>query len=990
MAITKLAISTITHRKTRVVLTVLAIALSVSLVVAVTSGYASLEAAIFRYYAEFMGSTDARITPHVYTAYLDERIVDELRDDPDVRTAVGRLETETTLVDLEGKPIPTLANQTATLIGVRLPDDVETASLRMDYGENKGGWFTGAAGNVAVIDQKAAELLKAKVGDEILLPSPAKALRLKVVGICRKPAVLAQIQQTIYVPLETLQGFLDMPNQVNVVLIDLKPGKTGEAFASRWQSKLAASAVPAKLMTTEDRRQALDQQLQGIQFMSYLGGTISMLAATFIVFSTLSMGVTERQRVIAMLRAIGAMRWQVGAWVIIEGMLLALAGVIVGVPLGFLWITILTRWKSDYFVAGTVFSASGITYATIAAMLTALAASILPAWNASRVDVVEAMTSVARRAPRSTPLWSALLGVPLLAVDPILIFTPAIPRLVTFYGHFFLGLPCLFVGFFLLAPAVVWGVERLLARPIAALMGINYELLAQQLTGAIWRAAGTAAALMVGLAILVVMHTQGNTMLNGWKLPTTFPDMFIFTLRGLTEAEYRGLQKIEGIKAEQTLPMSIAVPGLSEGFFSGAIGQGMQQAKKWGKLALPDATMFIGVEPYQAMRMMQLDFRGGDPQDAAYKMSHSVVTLKSGSEHRGGLDLVTGQPTGKVIWRDHEIQRIARSEVQAIEPLQQGGSTQNTSARVRLKDGGEIVGVVREEGEVYIIDPAAGSRTIAVDQIASRTKTGRYLIVTEEFKRLKGLGVGDRIMLEKPGGKEKVEYTIAGVVWSPGIDVFVSKFDVGRQFSQRSAGSVFGAIEDAREDFGEHRINLIAANLQYATERPVLEKRVAEKLGSLGLVYGDVREIKANIESGLRKLLALMSTVALAAIAVASLGVTNTIMASVRTRRWQLGVLRSVGVTRGQTLRMILAEGVLLGLVGCVLGLTAGLMMSVNANGLSAKIIGYDPPIDVPWHMLAYGVLIILSVAFIASSWPAVSAAREEPLSLLQAGRAGA
>ena len=49
---------------------------------------------------------------------------------------------------------------------------------------------------------------------------------------------------------------------------------------------------------------------------------------------------------------------------------------------------------------------------------------------------------------------------------------------------------------------------------------------------------------------------------------------------------------------------------------------------------------------------------------------------------------------------------------------------------------------------------------------------------------------------------------------------------------------------------------------------------------------------------GLQRLLLLVSTVAFAAMAVASLGVTNTIMASIRSRRWQFGILRSIGVTR--------------------------------------------------------------------------------------------
>jgi len=66
-------------------------------------------------------------------------------------------------------------------------------------------------------------------------------------------------------------------------------------------------------------------------------------------------------------------------------------------------------------------------------------------------------------------------------------------------------------------------VEQVFGRPVAALLGVRHRLLAQQLTGNIWRAAGTAAALMVGLAVLVVMHTLGNSVLNAWRLPTRFP-----------------------------------------------------------------------------------------------------------------------------------------------------------------------------------------------------------------------------------------------------------------------------------------------------------------------------------------------------------------------------------------------------------------------------------------------------------------------------------
>ena len=95
---------------------------------------------------------------------------------------------------------------------------------------------------------------------------------------------------------------------------------------------------------------------------------------------------------------------------------------------------------------------------------------------------------------------------------------------------------------------------------------------------------------------------------------------------------------------------------------------------------------------------------------------------------------------------------------------------------------------------------------------------GRFLIVTNEFRELKHLGVGDDFPL-KNTADQVVHYTICGVVWSPGIDVMVSVFDMGRQFDQRTAASVFGTVEDAKRDFGTERIYLFAANLKPGVER---------------------------------------------------------------------------------------------------------------------------------------------------------------------------
>jgi len=148
--------------------------------------------------------------------------------------------------------------------------------------------------------------------------------------------------------------------------------------------------------------------------------------------------------------------------------------------------------------------------------------------------------------------------------------------------------------------------------------------------------------------------------------------------------------------------------------------------------------------------------------------------------------------------------------------------------------------------------------------------------------------------------------------------------------------------------------------------------------------------VKHAITQAFGQVLLLVSSVAFAAMGVASLGVTNTIMASIRSRRWQFGILRSIGATRSQLLRLVLAEAALLGLVGCGLGLAAGALMSFNARGFSRHTIGYVPPLDVPWNIVWIGTGLVMLIAILASLWPAASVARAEPLRLLQAGRASA
>jgi len=94
-------------------------------------------------------------------------------------------------------------------------------------------------------------------------------------------------------------------------------------------------------------------------------------------------------------------------------------------------------------------------------------------------------------------------------------------------------------------------------------------------------------------------------------------------------------------------------------------------------------------------------------------------------------------------------------------------------------------------------------------------------------------------------------------------------------FDQRTAASVFGSIQDAREDFGVKGVYLFAANLIPGIDKSKVREQLRIAAGTMGMGVYDVRQVKFAILSSFNRLLLLVSSVAFAAMIVSALGVTN-------------------------------------------------------------------------------------------------------------------
>jgi putative ABC transport system permease protein len=121
----------------------------------------------------------------------------------------------------------------------------------------------------------------------------------------------------------------------------------------------------------------------------------------------------------------------------------------------------------------------------------------------------------------------------------------------------------------------------------------------------------------------------------------------------------------------------------------------------------------------------------------------------------------------------------------------------------------------------------------------------------------------------------------------------------------------------------------------------------------------------------LRQTYSLFDVLALIALLVAGMGVINTLTMNVIERTQEIGMLRSIGLTRGQVLTMILAEAGLMGLIGGFLGLAFGILLTRIFLFAMTAMSGYKVTYVMPLIAILAGVLISLVISQLAAIFPA-------------------
>ena len=179
---------------------------------------------------------------------------------------------------------------------------------------------------------------------------------------------------------------------VSRVDVGLGAGATTDAVAAELERRLTAKRYV--LSTPADLAGTIRASTIDFQATSALIAALALFGGAFLIFNTLSMTVAERAREVGLLRAAGATRRQVNGLVLVQALVIGVAGALLGLILGS-GLAAAVAWylRSARIVPidGPVLGPSSVALALGVGILITLAAAIEPADRAGRIPPIEAL-----------------------------------------------------------------------------------------------------------------------------------------------------------------------------------------------------------------------------------------------------------------------------------------------------------------------------------------------------------------------------------------------------------------------------------------------------------------------------------------------------------------------------------------------------------------------------------------------------------------------
>jgi putative ABC transport system permease protein len=545
-------------RRVRLALTALAIALGVGFMAGSFVFTATLTRSLDSLITQASSGTDVVVQhsspPGGFGAGSGARqpvaasILAGIRALPDVRAADGLISDRAQLLGRNGKPLPAQF----AVAGSWPPDPAFQAPYTRREGSPPAG-----PGQV-MIDRRSASEGHFAVGEPIEVAVGGQARRFVISGITGYGSADSFAGGSIALfGLRTAQQLFGKPGSYDSIDVHAIPGVSAQQLRDQVATVLPRGvvALTASSAAATEASQ-LNSQLSILTsfFLAFAG--VALFVGGFVIWNTFSIMIGQRTRELALLRTLGAGRGQVFRSVLGEaaavGIIAALAGAGLGIALSKGLVALLSAFGLSLPVTGLVVPAGRLVLAGLAGLAVTLIAALAPARKATRVAPVQALREAA-----PTP---AVFSVRRLAIGLAVAGAGIALLLAGLFAGAALavtsaGAALCFIGVTVLGPLVARPLAYLIGYPLTRLRGCTGRIARGNTMRNPKRTSATAAALMVGLTLIVatsVMVTSARALLEGQvgaAAKTSFYVQATSADIGLTPALARALAGVPGVRA---------------------------------------------------------------------------------------------------------------------------------------------------------------------------------------------------------------------------------------------------------------------------------------------------------------------------------------------------------------------------------------------------------------------------------------------------------
>jgi putative ABC transport system permease protein len=435
---------------------------------------------------------------------VPQAVLDAVKKVDGVKEAIGQVGGYAQPIDKKGKAVTTSG---APTLGVDWSTSETQRSLTLKQGRAPNG------PTEVAIDAGTARKAKFHVGDEISILLKGPARKFTVVGIVGFGTTDNLAGATIAAfDIETAQKYVGAPGTYTDLAIASEEGVSQAELAKR------VSAVLPKGFEAVTQQQTVDEASKEIKeglgffstFLLVFAG-IALFVGAFLIFNTFSMLIAQRARELALMRALGASRNQVTGSVLLESVIVGLFSSIVGFVLG-IGVAYGLRWLMgllgiDLPSGETVIATRTVVVSFVVGMGVTAVAALVPAIKASRVAPVEAMRDSGPAEQRSLSTRGIFGGAFLVVGIGVLAFGLSDGNWWAIGG----GAVLVFLGVTMLSALIARPVTALIGQPFTYL-GIPSRLGRGNAMRNPRRTSATAAALMIGLALVSAVSVLGSSL----------------------------------------------------------------------------------------------------------------------------------------------------------------------------------------------------------------------------------------------------------------------------------------------------------------------------------------------------------------------------------------------------------------------------------------------------------------------------------------------